>query len=155
EVALAAARQVHVDELIEAEKVADGEYRGNAAVVNALKRCVAELRLANAEDDKARVEKDLEAAKLTAEAWRTAPIVLARRSGQEQVRRLRDLVTTAEDGIRPALDARNAAAVALVQALMCTARESTRQAAREESLAKACEEQLAEAHAEQVEALTN
>lgn len=155
EVDLAAARQVHVDELIEAEKVADGEHRGKAAVVNALKRRIAELRLANAEDDKARVEEKLEAAKLTAEAWRAAPIVLARRTSQEQVHRLRDLVTTTEDGIRPALDARNAAAVALVQALLFTARESTRLAEREESLAKACEQRLAGAQAEQVEALTN
>src|SRR6266545_998814 len=155
EVDLAAARQVHVGELIEAETVADREHRGKAAVVNALKRRVAELRLANAEDDKARVEEELEAAKLTVEAWRAAPIVLARRSSQEQVNRLRELVTTTEDGIRPALDARNAAAVALVRALLYTARESTRLAEREESLAEACERRLAEAQAEQVEALTN
>jgi hypothetical protein len=155
EVKLAAARQVHVDELIEAEKVADGEHRGKAAIVDALKRCVAELRLANAEEDKARVEKELEAAMLTAEAWRAAPTVLARRITQEQVRRLRDVVTTTEDGLRPALEARNAAAVALVRGLLSTAGESIRQAEREESLAKACEQRLVEAHAEQVEALTN
>jgi hypothetical protein len=120
--------QAHLDEVRTAEKLAEGDHRRRAAVVTELRRVVAGLRLEQAQEAKRQVDESLVEARTTAEAWRETATVLSWLDAGRQARDLRELVGTREQKARPALAARDAAAVALARGLLALAARAEEQA---------------------------
>ncbi|SDY37492.1 hypothetical protein SAMN05421504_105341 [Amycolatopsis xylanica] len=138
--------EAHVNETRDAEKLAEGDHRRLAAVVTELRRVVADLRLAAATEERKRVDAELAEARAAAEAWRETGTVLAHANAVRKAADIRALVGEREQTAKPALEAKNAAAVALARGLLALAAEAgdqaqTAQDRAERSLAAAAEAQ--------------
>ncbi|NIH79987.1 hypothetical protein [Amycolatopsis viridis] len=126
-----------VDDARDAEKLAEGDHRRRGAVVTELRRVVAELRLAAATAEKARLDEQLRHARETAAAWRETGTVLAHVNAARRAADIRELVGDREQSAKPALEAKNAAATALARGLLALAREAGEQAEAAEARAVA------------------
>ncbi|WAL63065.1 hypothetical protein ORV05_18675 [Amycolatopsis cynarae] len=142
----------YVDEARDAERLAEGDHRRLAAVVTELRRVVAELRLAEATGEKARLDGELAGARASAQAWRETTTVLAQVNAARKAADIRRLVGQREERAKPALEARNAAAHALARGLLALARQAGEQAAAAEERAAAALAGAAEAQARRDEA---
>ncbi|MBK1788179.1 hypothetical protein [Prauserella cavernicola] len=144
--------EAHVEEVGDAEKLAEGDHRRLAAVVTELRRTVAGLLLEEAQADKERLDAELGEAKTVAEAWRETSTVLTHLNATRRARDIRELVGTREQKAQPALEAKNAAAVALARGLLGLAREAHEQADEAESAAEQARAEAEQAQRERDEA---
>ncbi|PXY29622.1 hypothetical protein [Prauserella flavalba] len=144
--------EAHVEEVADAEKLAEGDHRRLSAVVTELRRTVASLLLDEAQASKERVDAELAEAKTLAEAWRETSTVLTHLNATRRARDIRELVGTREQKAQPALEAKNAAALALARGLLGLAREAQAQADEAESAAEAARAEAEQAQADRDEA---
>ncbi|MFE3175689.1 hypothetical protein ACFXPA_30635 [Amycolatopsis sp. NPDC059090] len=142
----------HVEEVRSAEKLAEGDHRRLTAGVTELRRLVAVLRLEEAQIERERVDGELAEAKTQAEAWRETATVLNRLNAARKAKDLRELVGNREEKAKPALAARDAAAVALGRGLLSLARDAQRQADKAEAHADALRAEAEKAQTERDEA---
>ncbi|WP_326833953.1 hypothetical protein VSH64_03305 [Amycolatopsis rhabdoformis] len=142
----------HVDEVVSAEKLAEGDHRRLAAGVTELRRLVAVLRLEEAQEARRRVDAELADAKTAAEAWRETATVLNQLNAARKAKDLRELVGNREEKAKPALAARNAAASALARGLTALARDAQRQADKAEAHADALRAEAEKAQTDRDEA---
>ncbi|PKV90310.1 chromosome segregation ATPase [Amycolatopsis echigonensis] len=142
----------HVEEVRTAEKLAEGDHRRLTAGVTELRRLVAVLRLEEAQIERERVDGELAEAKTQAEAWRETATVLNRLNAARKAKDLRELVGNREEKAKPALAARDAAAVALGRGLLALARDAQRQADKAEAHADALRAEAEKAQTERDEA---
>ncbi|MFB9930810.1 hypothetical protein ACFORO_25505 [Amycolatopsis halotolerans] len=142
----------HVEEVRSAEKLAEGDHRRLTAGVTELRRLVAVLRLEEAQIERERVDGELAEAKTQAEAWRETATVLNRLNAARKAKDLRELVGNREEKAKPALAARDAAAVALGRGLISLARDAQRQADKAEAHADALRAEAEKAQTERDEA---
>ncbi|TKG70402.1 hypothetical protein [Prauserella endophytica] len=144
--------EAHVEEVGDAEKLAEGDHRRLSAVVTELRRTVASLLLDEARASKERVDAELAEAKTLAEAWRETGTVLTHLNATRRARDIRELVGSREQKAQPALEAKNAAALALARGLLGLAREAQAQADEAESAAEAARAEAEQAQRERDEA---
>ncbi|ANY07211.1 hypothetical protein [Pseudonocardia sp. HH130630-07] len=122
--------------------------------VGGLRRLTAELAVRAAEDAAGAATQDRDAAAAESAARDAVEPVLAHRVAAAEAARLRGRVDEEEQRARPALQARQDAAVALGSALLRTAGEADEAAATAEGTRAGAEERAGAARAEQVERAT-
>ncbi|WP_240519471.1 hypothetical protein [Amycolatopsis antarctica] len=140
--------EAHVEETRGAERLAEGDHRRLAAVVTELRRVVADMRLADAVSAKEGFDGELADARLTAQAWRETSTVLAHVTAARDAAAIRELVGEREETAKPALEAKNAAAVALARGLLALAEQAGEQADTAERAAVTLREEAATAQSE-------
>ncbi|WP_261560109.1 hypothetical protein, partial [Frankia tisae] len=114
----------------DAERDADEVRSRRHGTVLALRRRIAERRLADAERERDRLVADAHAAAAEIDAWRAAEDVLRLTAASAEAERLTSLIAAAEDVAAPALADRDGAARALLLGLNRLASAST-EAARQ------------------------
>ncbi|MPY76906.1 MAG: hypothetical protein GEV04_00120 [Actinophytocola sp.] len=110
-----------VDELRDAERLAEGDLRRRNAVVTELRRVVAGLRLDAAQADSDRLAEQVAEARTTARAWRATSTVLGHMAAARKADATRKLVGSREQRAQPALAAKEEAATALARGLLAIA----------------------------------
>lgn len=146
-------RVAHIAEIETAEKVAAAAHAEQTDVCTELARRVAQLHLDAARTAEKAAATAAAAAKLTAQAWRATTAALKHLNTAATARRLENLVAAEEDAARPALEERNAAARALVRALMAVVQEAEQEAGRQRGLATASAERAAGVQRQHTEAI--
>lgn len=136
----------------ETEKLAEGDLRRLSAVVTELRRLVAELRVTAATRAKERLDGELAAARVTAQAWRETTTVLAHVQARKKADGIRALVGEREQTAKPALAAKNAAATTFARGLLALARQAGQQAEAAEARAVTAREAAGAAQDEHDEA---
>ncbi|GAA5102505.1 hypothetical protein [Haloechinothrix salitolerans] len=110
-----------VEELRDAERLAEGDLRRRNAVVTELRRVVAGLRLDAAQADSDRLAEQVAEARTTARAWRATSTVLGHMAAARKADATRKLVGNREQRAQPALAAKEEAATALARGLLAIA----------------------------------
>ncbi|MPZ00780.1 MAG: hypothetical protein GEU97_22960 [Actinophytocola sp.] len=110
-----------VDELRDAERLAEGDLRRRNAMVTELRRVVAGLRLDAAQADSDRLAEQVAEARTTARAWRATSTVLGHMAAARKADATRKLVGNREQRAQPALAAKEEAATALARGLLAIA----------------------------------
>ena len=110
-----------VDELRDAERLAEGDLRRRNSVVTELRRVVAGLRFDAAQADSDRLAEQVTEARTTARAWRATSTVLGHMAAARKADDTRKLVGSKEQRAQPALAAKEEAATALARGLLAIA----------------------------------
>ncbi|WP_034270815.1 hypothetical protein [Haloechinothrix halophila] len=121
-----------VDELRDAERLAEGDLRRRNAMVTELRRVVAGLRLDAAQADSDRLAEQVAEARTTARAWRATSTVLGHMAAARKADATRKLVGNREQRAQPALAAKEEAATALARGLLAIAENAGADAAAAE-----------------------
>lgn len=142
----------HVQEVADAERLAEGDHRRKHAVLTELRRQTAAMLRDEAKADSERIDAELAEAKTLAEAWRETGTVLTQLGATRKATDIRELVGSREEKARPALEAKNAAATALARGLLGLAREAQQQADEADREATAAQAEAEDAQRERDEA---
>lgn len=142
----------HVQEVADAERLAEGDHRRKQAVLTELRRQVAAMLRDEAQAESERIDAELAEAKTLAEAWRETGTVLAQLGATRKAADIRELVGSREEKARPALEAKNAAATALARGLLGLAQEAQEQADEADRQATELQSEAEEAQRERDEA---
>lgn len=133
EEANAAQRKTERDELRGDFAREEARHAGLERIVTELRRTAALMRLADAEAEENRQRQATERAERIDKAWQVAPTVLQHQDAGAEVRRLAEVIAATHDAARPALAARDRAALHLANAL-ADLRERARQEAAEKEV---------------------
>ncbi|MCR3723001.1 MULTISPECIES: hypothetical protein [Prauserella salsuginis group] len=142
----------HVQEVSDAERLAEGDHRRKQAVLTELRRQVAAMLREEAQAESERIDAELTEAKTLAEAWRETGTVLTHLGATRKAADIRELVGSREEKARPALEAKNAAATALARGLLGLAREAQQQADEADRQANQLQAEAEDAQRERDEA---
>jgi len=136
----------------EAEKMADGDQRRRAAVVAELRRLIAQLRWNESKQEQETATTALAEARLRLRGWQATGTVLEHLEAADSARSLRELVGSKEEKARPALEAKNTAAIVLARGLLGLSAKASKEAGQEQELVRNKTDQAQQAQKAQNEA---